>query len=344
MFLRKAYLAIAAGLLWVVGGCSEDFTVAAPYKDVTLAFAVLDVGDSAHYIRIQKAFLDEARSAIDLAKESDSNYFRNLTVTLRQLDAGSRAVQASFDLPRVDLAAEGIRKDDGTFFTSPTFAYKFDAPLLANRAYRLVVRNNADGSVDSAETALVDPGSFKIIPFEIDTALPINFAEYGRAFTILISGAPQGSALTEGLLRFRYEERDPASTIAYKSFDYSLGQLEAGALSWRVENANLYAALATNIGAVPAGYDRFLDSVDILITSGSQSFLEYIRAQSALGGITGDQIRPIYTNFYGQDVLGLFASRATRRRLNVPIATVAIDSLQINPVTASLGIRGRSSR
>jgi hypothetical protein len=73
----KKILLSALGLASVIGvtSCSEDFKIAAPYKNIMVATGLLNMGDTAHYIRIQKAFMDENKSAIDMAKVSDSSFF-----------------------------------------------------------------------------------------------------------------------------------------------------------------------------------------------------------------------------------------------------------------------------
>ncbi|MBS1689466.1 MAG: hypothetical protein JSS96_12130, partial [Bacteroidetes bacterium] len=68
---------LAIGLL-ICSSCSEKFKVAAPYKSITVAYGLMDMSDTAHYVRIQKAFLDENKSAITMAQNPDSNYFPQL--------------------------------------------------------------------------------------------------------------------------------------------------------------------------------------------------------------------------------------------------------------------------
>src|SRR5437764_4127391 len=51
-------------VLCLLASCSEDFTVGAPYKAITVVYGIMDVGDTAHYIRIQKAYYDENMSAL----------------------------------------------------------------------------------------------------------------------------------------------------------------------------------------------------------------------------------------------------------------------------------------
>ena len=90
--MKKLVLS-AIGLAVMLGlhSCSEDFEITAPYKDITVAYGILNITDTAHYIRIQKAFLDENKSAIDMAKVADSNFYAQLDVKVKEINKIGRA-------------------------------------------------------------------------------------------------------------------------------------------------------------------------------------------------------------------------------------------------------------
>src|SRR5438552_1913003 len=96
-------------LVGLLSSCSEDFEVSAPYKPITVIYGMMDIGDTAHYIRIQKAFLDEHKSALDMALDPDSNFYPSLEVHLKELNDTGRGALVFADeiLPRVDLNNEG---------------------------------------------------------------------------------------------------------------------------------------------------------------------------------------------------------------------------------------------
>ncbi|HQE12988.1 MAG TPA: hypothetical protein PLQ78_09575, partial [Flavipsychrobacter sp.] len=75
-----------------------------------------------------------------------------------------------------------------------------------------------------------------------------------------------------------------------------------------------------------------------------QELYDYIIVtNSQSGGLTGDQIKPTFTNIKGKDVYGLFSSRGTKFYKNIPISGATIDSLKVNPITSDLGIVGRAT-
>ena len=70
---RKAYframkwmpLAVLAAFL--LTACSNDLEVAAPWKDIPVVWGMISRSDTAHYVRVEKAFLDPAVPAGTIA-------------------------------------------------------------------------------------------------------------------------------------------------------------------------------------------------------------------------------------------------------------------------------------
>ena len=88
--MKKLFLPVTVLVaLLSLSSCSENFDVAAPYKSITVIYGLMDQGDTAHYIRIEKAFLDQNKSAVDMAKNPDSIYFSNLDVRIDVLNNNS---------------------------------------------------------------------------------------------------------------------------------------------------------------------------------------------------------------------------------------------------------------
>ena len=97
----KKYFLVGVSALLALTGCEEDFDVAAPYKDITVVYGIMDKLDTVHYIRVQKAFLDERKSAIDMAKEADSSFYKDITVKMQEVS--DKGVVVEQVLSRFDL-------------------------------------------------------------------------------------------------------------------------------------------------------------------------------------------------------------------------------------------------
>lgn len=332
-----------------IQSCSEDFAVTAPYKPVTVVYSVLDIKDTAHYVRIQKTFLDESKNAFDMAKISDSSFYResDLEVIVKEL-AGSTQVGQPILLQRVDMNAEGYAKDSGVFFRTPNYAYKFKHPLNPSRNYRLVINNKLNNTVDSAEIQLVDTAGLK--PLGNVQNMRVNFSETDPGKSGLVFGLfvqPGNASYLEGAIRFRWVEKQSGTTDGRAdSADFVFSRLSSAddVKEGRLEVANtkIYAFLHTVMGDAPEGYARFMDSVDIIIYGAGAEYSNYINTlQIQSSGLSADQIKPLYTNIKGKDVFGLFSSKTTRIIPNGYISNETMQVLQNDPNHRSLNIQGR---
>ena len=358
MFSAKRLLLLLP-FIGLLSSCSEDFEVSAPYKQVTVIYGLLDVGDTAHYIRIQKAYLDEHLSALDMAKNPDSNFYSSIEVHLKEFTDSSSSGRLLFDeqLQRVDLNNEGFPKTTGLFFDRPNYAYKSKRILASGRGYRIVVTNLVTGQVDSATTTAIDnkpglpPRAFYVNEFTSQFALgfPV-FLETNR-FTLNVQ-VPEFAQVIEGIIRFHYAERDGAGAITRDSVDWSFATAARDSkdpsriiVPLVTPQRSLYYFLRGAIGAAPAGTTRLLDSADVFVWAGSVDLANYQKINGTQGGITADQIKPLYTNIKssGERALGLFTSRAHIVRRNVGIDNNTLDSLTKNTITADLMFRGRTT-
>jgi len=356
----KRTLLYALSLAAILGtsSCSEKFDVAAPYRNVTVVNGFLDIRDTAHYIRIEKGFMDQNKSGLDMAKVPDSSYYSKLTVLVKELIPGNPVPVNTIVLKLVDLNNEGYPKDTGTFFTSPNYAYKFTEGLKPDHRYRLVITNQESGEVDSAETSIIDTAfsHFYIPALENpDYPLRMNIAKTINnkvkfSGSIVTAGTdpnavPAGVKVMECTMLIYYRDSNsvahtitphiltwnnvPADiTITSSGFDFAL------------LNTTFYDFFKENIPATPDvhGLWRLLDSCDIIMYAGSSDYYTYRQVTGAqAGGLTGGEIKPNYSNIQGGLSLGLFTTRTAKTghaiKFEVP---ESIDSLRVNPRTSNI--------
>lgn len=337
-------IALAIGLL-IFSSCSEKFKVAAPYKSITVVYGLLDMSDTAHYVRIQKAFLDENKSAIDMATNPDSNYFRQLNVIVREISNGT--IVNNISLARVNLADEGYQKDSGAFFSTPNYAYKFKDTLNAAYTYRLVIYNPVTGETDSAETPVItnDPTVF-YMPFFDRHSEQLEIARTSRDDNFSLSGsAPPNAVAIQCTFRFYYVERNVvngAEQEKYVDWIRDIEQLGTGnKISIEIPNVTFYTFLHAAIGPPGNNIERYLDSVNLSVIAITSQFYNYIQVANAQNsGITSFEAKPVNTNMQGANVLGLFTSRVLMRYNNIYFDQNSIDSLEVNSITSGLNIRG----
>jgi len=357
MFSAKRLLLLLP-LIGLLSSCSEDFEVSAPYKQVTVIYGLLDPGDTAHYIRIQKAFLDEHISALEMAKNPDSNFYTSIDVHLKELTDTGVNGQLLFDeqLLRVDLNNEGFPKTTGLFFDRPNYAYKTKRILTPGLAYRIVVTNQVTGQVDSAITSIIDnrpglpPRAFNVNEFTSQFVLSFPVILENNKFNLSVQ-VPQYAQIFEGIVRFHYAERDGSGALTRDSVDWPFATASRDSKDpsriitvLSVQQRAVYHFLMAAIGPAPANTQRLLDSADVYVWAGSVDMANYQKINGTQGGITADQIKPLYTNIKstGELTLGLFTARSHIVRRNVGIDHTTLDSLMKSPITLDLNIRGRT--
>jgi hypothetical protein len=350
--MRRIFLVAFSALALSITGCSEDFEVAAPYKDITLVYAMLDHGKTDHYIRIQKAFMDDQKSSIDMAKLPDSSYYADgvLDVRIEEL-LPNGTVSGSDVLTRVNMADEGVTKDPGIFFTAPNYAYKYVKQLNKNNRYRIVIKNTITGDIDSSSTAIISSdttqGNFYVLAFGDYNLAPFSIA-FSRTTAVshryrLPVNIKTPAKTLEGIIRFAYWERDGMNPDVRKTVDFPFATAVVvnNSAELSVPNSAFYDFFREKLGVAAPNLQRFLDSnCQIFVYAGSEDFYDYQQITAAqLGGLTSNEIKPIYTNLKGSDVYGLFSTRALRYAPVIPIEALTYDSLAANPKTQPTGLQ-----
>ena len=336
-----------------MSSCSEDFEVAAPYKDVTVVYGMFDIADTAHYIRIQKVFMDQTKSAFVTSQIPDSSYFKDLNVHIKTI-SGTNVI-ADTKLDRVDMDLEGLPKDQGTFFTKPHFAYKFKSTLSPAYTYRLVITNVATGAVDSAETRVINnngtpsDGGFYVAELVPGTNFTLDLHRSAVSKITFNVKMPNNAGrdnsnpgYLEGYIRFKYvSEKNGVMTDSSFVWNFaSTTGIPGDNIKLETTVSSFMSTVATTLGPVGTDTKRYLDSADVFVWAANEDYYRYRQANQAQLGITADQIQPNYTNIRGKDVLGLFSNRAQRIRINIPYSKASIDSFIRSRVTAPLNFVG----
>jgi hypothetical protein len=352
---KKLYHAVVFIAALVIAGCSTKFNVGAPYKNITVVYGFIDEADTAHYIRIEKAFLDQSKSAVTMAQTPDSSYYDSLNVIIKRINAITGAFTDTIMLNRVDLDLEGYPKQPGTFFTAPNYAYKFKNLLDPDYIYRLIISNSSTGEIDSADAPVIDDNNHSVFTiFQIDNAgsavLGIDFATtgyYDQDFSLdgsytPANGLPNPVAIVQAVITFNWYDSDViTNTLTPHSYDYSLGyENYYNGISYKPSNLNLYDAVFTSLNVAPPNIVRLMDVCNISVYASTNDYSAYLQAVATQGtGLTGSQIEPVYTNLKGANVIGLYTSRGVRTS-KIIITADTIDSLIASPLLASVKIAG----
>ena len=358
--MKKLFFPIVALALSALVGCSEKIKVAAPYKNITIIYGLLDQQDTAHYVRIQKAFLDNNKSALDMAKAADSNFFRSMNVVVKRYKAfgATNTLRDTIHLDKVDLNLEGYPKQPGVFFQSPNYAYKFKNYLDPQYFYRIVVTNLETGEIDSANAPVINDldASVFSVPILDDSVINkegMNFVMPKKYFELLgtyvnpanynFYGQTSPVAVAQAIIRFNWWDSTAGTPRKPGSYDYNAGYFpmtQTPAFIYKIENQQLFFALRDGMGQAPPNTIRLLDRTDIFIYLSTPDYYSYYQVSLTAGtGLTGSEISPVYTNIKGDNALGLFTSRGMKTN-KVTITPKTVDSLIHSPILSGTNLVG----
>lgn len=315
--------------------CSTDFDITSEYKEVMVVWGLLDVQDEDHYIRIQKAYLDQQTSALVLAQEPDSIYYPDiLNVTLTE--SGTNKVM---NLARVDGDTLGIQKDSGTFAASPNILYRLKANLDANRSYTLKIENTMTGLMATSTTEMVK--DFTVTrPFETQMVNFVGPSDFFAFWTV-----PDNGRIHDLTIRLHYSvaAADKPNTILRQEFvDWPVILRtdifdDQGRIN--ISGQSFFQGVQSFLDPEPNTV-RYFDSLDFKWVVGTPTLSDYISYNIAGTGITQDLATTQFTNI--ENGLGLFTSRYHKDVTGIDITLNSLDSLACGPITGDLGFAPRN--
>ncbi len=325
--MTRVLVALLAAIA-VLQSCSNDFELTAPWKEVPIVYAILSPQDTAHYVRIEKAFLDPNTSALQIAQIPDSIYYPEgaFQAFIEEVNTGKR-----FPLTRVDGRLEGYPRQEGIFATSPNWLYKTKETLVPGRRYRLrIVRN--DGRPDiTAETTI--PGNF-IIQAPNPSLLPVRMTFLrGSSSNVTWLSDSNGVYFTIRF-RIRIRENNLNGTLVKRDTLYwtpvpSTRRSEVltgnGFISTeRILSESFYRFLVENLSPTTTTFRRF-EGIDITVEGGGREIERYLETAAANAGITGAELISLYTNL--SEGFGIFTGKNAVTLPNVTITPETINSM-----------------
>lgn len=342
--MKKLLLLLPFWIL-LLAACSNDFDVAAPWKEIPVAYGILSPADTAHYIRVEKAFLDPETSALTIAQIPDSIYYPEnaIAVYLQRVNGGQL-----YQLQRVDGTLEGYPRKNGIFAAQPNWLYKIRPAeldsLKEGEKYRLVIKR-ADGKPDvTAETSIPRDFIFRD-PNPLDNPLQLGFLP-GIPSNIEWRGDENGVYYNVNFV-IRYREEYPDGTIVHDTVVWAAGKnversdmqvaggLYKGTLT--IPGESFYRFLDNSIDSVANPPVRRFTGVDFVLTGGGKEIRDFLETAAANAGITGAEVFPSFTNL--SEGFGLFTSRNTAYLKNIRLTNKTVEEVEKNPITSHLNFR-----
>jgi hypothetical protein len=323
------------GMKWMFGliftaflftSCDNELVVTDQWKDIPVVWGFLSKSDTAHYIRVEKAFLDPTTSANTIARIPDSLYYDNAVVTLKRITSGQ-----VYTLTRVDGTAEGYPRADGVFAEVPNYLYKIKANqinLMVGEEYEFSLQRNDQTDPVTAKTIILPSPVLRNPPVGSLLSFKQNVDFYFNWNPI------EDAGVFDLQMRFNYYERSPetGNINVLKSIQWTVAQ---GLVEreYYMDGAEFYNSINANIEEDPLA-TRLFESVDIIVWCGGKELEEYITILGANDGITSTQDIPLYTNL--SEGRGIFTSRNVSDNMDFGLTNASLDSLKNGSITGDL--------
>ena len=324
-------------LFW--SACKNDFDVAAPWKEIPVVYAMLSPDDAAHYVRVEKAFLDEDKSAIEISKIGDSLYYPEnaISVYIVRDKTSDRLL-----LKRVDGVKEGLVKD-----TQPRWLYKLPTNLndkiLPGEKYRVEVERADGKSKVTGETTIPKD-------FVFTTPTPANFPR-NVSFQFENGIDFQWRSDVNGLyfnltMRVKYREEAPDGTVLMRrTIEWmpivNVARSDIGAPNYlgkaNVSQERFFKMLADSVGPIQPNRFRYFELGDLVLEGGGYEIGEFLKIAATASGITGAEVLPTYTNL--SEGYGLVTSKNAVLLDGIRITPATVDAMGVHPLTGLLGFR-----
>ncbi len=327
----KKNISLLCLLSLLLFGCSTDFNVIAPYKEVMIIDGLLNPVDTVQYVRVKKGFLGEGNVLVMAQVKDSSQYADILDVKMQRLF--NNGIRQVFSLQRVT----DNTKDTGAFYSPNQVLYKMIDPVLTDGSeYRIIITNRQSGLTVQSLTKIVKDVT---PPYIRD---PYDLATAANAPAIFTSVAGTNSSLYDFIVRFHYTEYDSTSGVTdVKLVEWNFSDLEPPlSFSYSFFKNDFFQYLGTQI-PVKSGVMRRIDNLpapykplEFVFLQGSEDLKTYYKLQTASGSISVDV--PTFTTV--ENGLGLFTSRTIHSEFrNMNAATQ--NALDTSRYTRNLNFR-----
>jgi len=334
MFSKSIYYFLFLSALFIMNSCSNDFQVTEGVTATPVIYGVLNNSDTAIYIRVEKAFVDENTSSIELAKDPSNFYYENISVVLIAPNG------VTFNLTRVDGNLEGYPRQDGVFTQFPNYLYKIKQSqlnLTGESEYRIQVKDESGAILANAKTTTLRPLLNTDITSPNATGV-LSFLGYNSDIAFAFRSTER-AYLHDILITINYTE-EKSGQITQKSIEWplvsNLEQNSNNVISYRVKGRSFFDFMKANLVADP-NVNRYMRNASLKITSGGVELRNYTSILKANLGITSSGEIPSYTNI--ENGVGVFSAKTTFTRENINFANGTLDSLRNGVITKDLNFK-----
>lgn len=328
------FLLISTGLGFF--SCKNEVDITGQYQDMPIVYCLLNPNDSAHYVRIQKAYLVDG-NALTTAKVPDSLVYDPADLNVKVMAVNTVNGQT---MSTLNFAYQpGAVTDTGLFAPNGVMIYKAEAELNDLFEYRLQITNLKLNKQITAKTKLVSGLVFKSPPPN-NPSYKVNFnPTSGTGLTLRWLPANNGYVYQPEIV-FHWTEVDLATNA--QSPDSMVWRLtpregagQTGAeMEFPLPQNSFFRYMKDNV-PVKSGIKRVIGNVTFRIYVGTSELNNYVNVNKPSIGLI--QEKPVYTNV--TNGLGIFSGRSTFTKAGVELADPCKDTLIFNVNTRDLNFK-----
>ena len=310
--------------------CSNDFELTESGADIPIVYGMVSVGDTATYIRVERAFIDEKTSAFVLSKDPAQLYYNDITVKIRHLKTGK-----DYILNRVDGNLEGFKRDTGVFADAPNYLYKIkknELNFIPKDEYKFIV-NKSDGVIlTEATTKAITP----YVNEDITTPGPTALLSFVNNLDFKVRWFGDANAVIHDVKLVFNVKEEREGKFTDKAVTWTLAK-NIDKTEYATKGRAFYEFIQGAFEKNNA-IKRYFQNASLVIVSGGQEVKDYISIGQANLGITSSGEIPVYTNLSngGQ---GIFSSKTTFTRKDIALSNATLDSLRNGVITKSLNFK-----
>lgn len=332
-----ALIAIALiGILFTA--CNNELDLLGDEGQVAVVYGIVNMSDTATYVRVEKSFADPNISPIQLAKDPSLLYYEDVLVELFDVqNSGTR-----YTLKRVDGNKEGFVREAGAFAEAPNYLYKImndNMDFPKNSTVRLEIYDiDTDTLLAASTTKLIN---------KIGIQYP-NATSVGGSLR-MVPGTPYKIRLNSGI----GSEGDISYFIASVSYIVKGYNRDSQEMLYRIPQEvytneyksqydiefhpeAIFGLLGETLTPNVEVYHK-IDSVFVNVSCYGLELNEYKDIQLLNSGITSSSVVPTYNNIEkGQ---GLFTSGSSASNGPFLFSFITIDSLNKYENTKGLNFR-----
>ena len=318
--------------------CDNELKLLDEWKDIPVVYGVLSPNDTAHYIRVEKAFLDPEKSAFEVARIADSLYYpdEQIEVFVKNVATGQ-----IYGLQRVEGNAEGYPRETGDFAEYPNYLYKFKLgqgeTLTEGGLLQFILNRGPGKDTVFAQDEIVS--EMKIRDPSGDGEI-LNLIPESRKQSVRWRSKDDAGVFKVTMI-IKYKELNPESSIwEAKQIDWVLSNRlpneegDGGEIDYT--GAQFLQTIGSRIDA-SVQRQRIFDRVEVKVEAGSPELYNYINILQTSTGITSAEVVPNYSNL--SEGYGLFATRNELLVKDLFISGSTMDSLRNGRFTKDLNFQ-----